>query len=158
MNKKKKSLAPGSGISRKKKAHIEAFLDTRPDTEISPKNVRIAERLCFQGDVCFVRMGESDVIPSEYVLTKTGDRITVAHSETGHNHDVLGSNLARYENPADPMVSYLSFGGGHADAIHLREFDKHETWRLLGGLAPVTTYKVIRQREYTPEGFRRVED
>jgi hypothetical protein len=29
---------------------------------------------------------------------------------------------------------------------------------LLGDVAKKTTYKIVRQREYTPEGWRRVED
>ena len=36
---------------------------------------------------------------------------------------------------------------------HLRSFDTHETIKL-----PVGTFEIRRQREYTPEGWRRVED
>jgi hypothetical protein len=117
--------------------------------------MKTASRICFQGDVCFVRVDE---IPEGFTQTKTGERLTVAHSETGHNHDVMGIDMALYENPRDPMICYLSFGGESVDAIHLRDTATHETWRLLGDLAKKTTYKIVRQREYTPEGWRRVED
>ena len=40
-----------------------------------------------------------------------------------------------------------------AQLEHLREFDKHEPILFEPGV-----YHVRRQREYTPEGFRRVED
>jgi hypothetical protein len=57
----------------------------------------------------------------------------------------------------DPLISYLSVGdnvsGGGADVIHMRPWDTHETLRLPSG-----TWKILRQREMSPQGWRRVED
>lgn len=118
--------------------------------------MKTASKICFQGDVCFVAV---EGVPADFVEAKRGDRLTVAHSETGHNHDVMGIDMSLYENPRDPFVCYLQFGGDHADAVHLRESATHETWRLLGDATkPKATYKIIRQREASPDGWRRVED
>lgn len=81
----------------------------------------------------------------------------VAHSETGHNHVIAERpNVALYASD-DPMVSYLEVveATDAAETLleHLRSFDTHETIKL-----PVGTFEIRRQREYTPEGWRRVED
>jgi hypothetical protein len=80
----------------------------------------------------------------------------VAHSETGHHHVILGAipgELVHHYASGDPLLDYLEVPMGGADAIHLRDHDTHETLRLAGG-----AYEVRRQREYVPEGWRRVED
>ena len=51
------------------------------------------------------------------------------------------------------MVCYLVAEGAYADVVHQRPFDTHETLRLDG---PV--WKVVRQREAAPEGWRQVAD
>lgn len=81
----------------------------------------------------------------------------VAHSETGHNHVIAERpNVTLYAGD-DPMVSYLQVieATDEAETLleHLRSFDTHETIKL-----PVGTFEIRRQREYTPEGWRRVED
>lgn len=53
----------------------------------------------------------------------------------------------------DPMICYLQIAGDFADVVHHRPHDTHETLRLVRGI-----YEVRRQREWTPEGWRRVED
>lgn len=81
----------------------------------------------------------------------------VAHSETGHNHVIADRpNVALYTS-GDSMVSYLEVIEA-ADATetlleHLRSFDTHETIKIPNGV-----FEIRRQREYTPEGWRRVED
>jgi hypothetical protein len=77
----------------------------------------------------------------------------VAHSETGHHHTVQADGTVLYEGPADPFTCYLRVDAQYAEIVHHREHDTHETLRLAQG-----TWLVRRQREYTPEGFRRVED
>ena len=81
----------------------------------------------------------------------------VAHSETGHNHVIAERpNVSLYSGD-DPMVSYLQVIEATDEAEtfleHLRTFDTHETIKI-----PVGTFEIRRQREYTPEGWRRVED
>lgn len=74
----------------------------------------------------------------------------LAHSETGHHHVIDGNTVRVFEQ--DEFVSYLDVEK-ESNVVHLRGFDTH---------APVTLnpgkYRITRQREYTPEGFRRAAD
>jgi len=107
--------------------------------------------VCFQGDVMFRRVS---VLPTDTVEQKTDGRIVVAHSETGHHHALEPGAAKMFERiERDPMVCFLSIDGKYADVVHHRPHDTHETVRLLKGI-----WEVRRQREWTPEGLRRVED
>jgi hypothetical protein len=44
----------------------------------------------------------------------------------------------------------------YCDVVHQRGFDTHESMRLGGGIGSI--FEVVRQREYTPEGWRRAAD
>ena len=81
----------------------------------------------------------------------------VAHSETGHNHVIDATPNVQWYGTDDPMVSYLEVIEA-TDATetllrHLRGFDTHKTIVI-----PPGVFELRRQREYTPEGWRRVED
>lgn len=81
----------------------------------------------------------------------------VAHSETGHNHVIADRPSVSLYTTGDPMISYLQVIEA-TDATetlleHLRNYDTHETIKIEPG-----NYEIRRQREYTPEGWRRVED
>ena len=103
-----------------------------------------------QGDVLITKI---DKLPDNVKEKQTeGDRIIVAHSETGHHHFVERAQ-ARFFGNEDPMVCYLKVDGAHADLVHDRPFDTHEKIRISKGL-----YELRRQREHTPQGWRRVED
>ena len=88
----------------------------------------------------------------------------VAHSETGHHHRVLAwlhgddtpSDVAylRPMSDEDGLTAYLRVGPGPgAVMVHERGWDTHAPIHL-----PPGEYRLRRQREYTPEGWRRVED
>jgi hypothetical protein len=84
-------------------------------------------------------------------------QFVVAHSETGHNHVIAERPNVKLFTADDPMVSYLQVVEA-TDATetllkHLRNFDTHETISISPGI-----YEIRRQREYVPEGWRRVED
>ncbi len=102
-----------------------------------------------QGDVLFRRI---QVIPGEALENTAKDANVVAHSETGHNHVVETPNT-QFFSTDDPMVSYMRVKGEYADVVHHRMWDTHGTLRLLKG-----DWEIRRQREWTPEGLRRVED
>ena len=106
----------------------------------------------FQGDVGFFRV---DKLPTKLEVTsKASEPIVVAHSETGHHHSIHGPGVELLEKTdRDPLVCYLRITAEYADVVHHRDFDTHQTVRLTKGL-----YEVRRQREYVPEGWRRVED
>lgn len=105
-----------------------------------------------QGDLLIRRI---DALPEDLqaVAPKNG-RHVLAHSETGHDHIVLDRpGVALKADPVDQFRAFLIVEGGPVDLEHKREFDTHETLRIEPGL-----YEIRRQREYTPEGFRRVAD
>jgi hypothetical protein len=104
---------------------------------------------CAQGDV-FIRRVDS--IPTSAKHKETNGPVVIAHSETGHNHqftDATGIELYEHE---DPFVCYLSIGEPRA-LEHMRSFDTHAPILFAPG-----KYEVRRQREHTPEGYKRVED
>ena len=105
-----------------------------------------------QGDLFILRVSE---LP-ENVLPKKGEegKIVVAHSETGHHHYFKDKgNVDYFAVPDDPFTCYLRVTGGGAELIHNRTFDTHETIKV-----PEGVFLLRRQREATPEGWRRVED
>ena len=112
------------------------------------------KKLSFQGDVAFMRIDE---MPTGVELKRAEPRIDgqviVAHSETGHHHVMKG---AEFFETSDPFVCYLRLEGPSALISHERSFDTHAPQSLEGGKGAV--WKVIRQREMTPEGWKRVED
>lgn len=116
-------------------------------------------KMAAQGDVLFRRVAK---VPTGYekVVRKLGGPLVVAHSETGHHHTADTNphgELTAYENPTDPLVCYLQMGDVVDFTVtHHRPYDTHEPIRCLG--EPGAVWEVRRQREHTPEGWRRVED
>lgn len=108
-----------------------------------------------QGDLLIRRV---DSIPAGFIEAKSeGGKYVVAHSETGHNHVIEARPNVKLYASDNPLVSYLEVIEA-ADATetlleHLRSYDTHETIAI-----PPGKYEIRRQREYTPEGWRRVED
>lgn len=104
-----------------------------------------------QGDIWFIRV--NDPLPADAieVLPENGELI-VTHSETGHHHVMNPANAKMYRKPNDDYETILVIERP-TTLDHKRTFDTHESILFDAG-----TYKARRQREYTPEGFRRVED
>jgi hypothetical protein len=108
-----------------------------------------------QGDVLFRRIDKLPAGVAEQKAAAEGH--VVAHSETGHHHTVSPLEAKLFDKATrDPMICYLQLAGDFADVVHHRPHDTHETLRLAGGAGAI--YEVRRQEEYTPEGWRRVED
>jgi hypothetical protein len=108
------------------------------------------EKTCAQGDVYIERI---DTLPAGTVaVAPENGKLIVTHSETGHHHVMNADAVTMHRLPNSIMDCFLVVEKPAA-LEHLRPHDTHETI----GLAP-GVYKVRRQREYTPEGFRRVED
>jgi hypothetical protein len=106
-----------------------------------------------QGDVIFRKVKE---IPKGFSATPSTSSVIVAHSETGHHHSVDVAGVRLYVGP-DPLVAYLQLETvDSCDVVHHRTWDTHETLSLLGGKGSI--WEIRRQREYTPEGWRRVQD
>ncbi len=118
--------------------------------------MKTVSKCAAQGDVLFRKVQS---IPVGFDRQERSGAVVVAHSETGHNHEVESLGCFHFTKPTDAMVSYLQLSDGcgdGVDVIHRRAFDTHETLRLLG--KPGDVFEVRRQREWTPEGWRRVED
>lgn len=115
-------------------------------------DVNVVEKFCAQGDMLLIRV---DDIPENVQprAAENGKHI-LAHSETGHHHAIdAGAHVGVLAEPENDMVCYLRVEGEHADIVHHRSYDTHGTIRLLQG-----NWMVKRQREASPEGWRRVED
>jgi hypothetical protein len=108
-----------------------------------------------QGDLLIRKI---DRIPPEAkpVPPQKG-RYIVAHSETGHNHVIEAAPNVSLLATGDPLVTYLEVieATDRMETLirHLRPFDTHETISI-----PPGSYEIRRQREYTPEGWRMVQD
>ncbi len=110
-----------------------------------------------QGDVLFRRV---EKVPAGFVEVERKGPIIVSHSETGHHHTIDSPDVRVFEDAMKPLVCYLMMSPAFTDAgmhvEHLRSYDTHETLCLLG--EPGTVWEARRQREHTPEGWRRVCD
>jgi hypothetical protein len=107
-------------------------------------------RQAAQGDLLVTRI---DTIPytASPVRPERGRHI-VAHSETGHHHWIGATGTEYLADPADPLRAYLRCEVT-ATLLHDRAWDTHAPIALAPGC-----YELRRQREYVPEGWRRVED
>ncbi len=102
-----------------------------------------------QGDLLITRIAE---IPADAELDHVKGDYVVAHSETGHNHVMSTQDVDFYKAANDPFVLFLVVRAD-TELRHLRDFDTHKTITV-----PPGQYRINRQREYTPEGFRRAAD
>jgi hypothetical protein len=99
-----------------------------------------------------------DALPANIKpATAKNGKYVVAHSETGHDHVIESRPNVRLYDSQDPFVSYLEVIEA-TDAMeclleHMRSYDTHETIKVPPGI-----YEVRRQREYTPEGWRKAQD
>ena len=126
---------------------------TKNAIEVTPDPTRPA----YQGDVQFLRVAR---VPSGAVeVPREHGRLIVTHSETGHHHAIDAAGPSLWAVPGDAMTAYLRVpAGSHADVVHHRPWDTHQTLRLLADESGETVYEIRRQREWAPEGWRRVED
>lgn len=111
-------------------------------------------RMAAQGDFLIIKI---DKIPSDVENMKTENGVyVVAHSETGHNHVMERTNVEAFipkNTKEDDLYELFLSVKAPSEINHLRSHDTHETL-----LVPPGNYIVKRQREYTPEGFRKAAD
>ncbi len=108
-----------------------------------------------QGDIMIRRI---DALPSGVKATCAAQGVfVVAHSETGHNHVIDATPHVKVYDTEDPLLSYLEVieATDKTETLirHLRDHDTHETISVPPGI-----YELRRQREYSPEGWRRAAD
>lgn len=108
------------------------------------------ENVCAQGDILIRKI---DKLPDGVVeVAPENGVVIVTHSETGHHHVMEAPKVKMYQLP-DSIMDCLLVVDQPAALEHLRAHDTHEPIMFQPG-----NYHVRRQREYTPEGLRRVED
>lgn len=112
--------------------------------------MRTFNTVCAQGDIYIKRI---DALPANAVkVDPESGVVIVTHSETGHHHVMDAGTVAMYRLP-DSIMDCLLVVDQPTALRHLRAHDTHEPILFEPG-----TYHVRRQREYTPQGWRRVED
>lgn len=116
-----------------------------------------------QGDMLITRI--SALPKNAKPLEAEAGKFILAHSETGHHHSVKARpGVEFYANDNDPFIAYLVVDNTvEAFIEHERSFDTHETISLkapdkVEAKENKRVYEIRRQREYTPEGFRRARD
>ncbi len=110
------------------------------------------KKVAAQGDLLIIKIDE---LPKGLVKQQSEtDRHVLAHSETGHHHVIESNDVDFYKIADNDMRSYIVVKGIIDKAIdHLRNFDTHESIAIPPGI-----YELRRQREYIPEGWRKVQD
>ena len=107
-----------------------------------------------QGDFIIQRI---DTLPENLAeIPAENGKVVVAHSETMHNHVMEAQRVTAYKEPSTPdrdLYELFLKVEAPTEIEHLRSFDTHESI-----LVPEGTYRIRRQREYTPEGFRKAAD
>lgn len=103
-----------------------------------------------QGDIFIRRINE---LPSGLTQQQPDNSVhIVAHSETGHHHTISARNADFFRPINDDMIMFLVINEP-SDLIHNRSFDTHQSIHFDKGI-----FEIRRQREYTPEGWRKVVD
>ena len=109
-----------------------------------------------QGDL-MIRRVETIPVIAEIIYPDVHGHYVCAHSETGHSHIIVAHPHVKLFSTDDPLISYLEVVEATEETEtlieHLRSFDTHESILVTPGI-----YEIRRQREYTPEGWRRVAD
>lgn len=114
--------------------------------------VKTFTKSCAQGDIRIVKLDAvPDVSGMEEVARENGTLI-VTHSETGHHHVLEKTSSRMFQSKDDEFTAILLLD--ETDVLkHKRPHDTHAPIQMEAG-----AYKVLRQREYTPDGYRRVAD
>lgn len=110
-----------------------------------------------QGDILLV---EVDTVPAGYEL-RTPARLTLGHGEvTGHTHTLERACwIVAPQTTAEALFQFAVSGQTDAPVFVLVEEDTVLTHQEHEALTiPAGTYRIVRQREYTPQAIRSVMD
>lgn len=110
----------------------------------------LIQNMAAQGDVLFRRI---ETLPAGLTAAPESPILVLVPSAEGHNHVIeRPKGIATYYPGKDPMLSHMVLTDA-ATVTHQRQHDTHAPLTLRSGV-----WEVRRQRESTPEGYRRVED
>lgn len=101
-----------------------------------------------QGDVLIERIAS---LPAKRTLiARENGRVILAHGEvTGHAHALADEHCDLFSSEHESGVTFLEV----REAVAALKHDEHSTIQL-----PPGSYRVVRQREYSPEAIRNVAD
>ncbi len=101
-----------------------------------------------QGDVLIERIAS---LPTKLApVARENGRVILAHGEiTGHSHAIADENCDLFSSEKEVGVTFLEVRAAVAALVH----DEHSTIEL-----PTGNYRIVRQREYSPEAIRNVAD
>lgn len=117
------------------------------------------KKIVAQGDV-FFKKTEKNIPETAVKEVVEGSELIVTHSETGHHHVMVLDREVEEKEPAvemfnakdNPLLSWLKVNRPTI-LEHKRPFDTHDAIMFTPGV-----YEVRRGREYSPEGWRKVQD
>lgn len=109
---------------------------------------KTAQILYRQGDVLIEAISS---LPKDSIkLPREKGRVILAHGEaTGHAHTIADKHCDLFSSDTEAGVTFLDVQEAVAALTH----DEHSTIEL-----PPGKYRVRRQREYSPEEIRNVQD
>ena len=113
--------------------------------------MRVFKNVAAQGDI-YIRRVNMEVPKNAVEIPPIEGKNIVTFSETLHHH-VMDATKAKMYTLPDTIMKCLLVVNDPVALEHLRDYDTHEPIMFEPG-----TYEVIRQREYTAEGFRKVQD
>ncbi len=103
-----------------------------------------------------IRQGDVLIVPTNSIPTGTrpvareNGKLVLAHGEaTGHAHTIADDTAELVTADQAAELYLLVHGTTAVELVH----DEHDTLTIAPG-----AYKVVRQREYAPEGLRNVQD
>jgi hypothetical protein len=103
-----------------------------------------------QGDILVLRIA---VLPAGLSRVAAVDgRLIIGHSENGGHHVMEAEHVEMYRLPEEIYECFIVVKR-HTPLVHLRGWDTHESIMHEPGI-----YQIRRQREFVPEGWRRVQD
>jgi hypothetical protein len=116
--------------------------------------MKIVQNVAAQGEMLIRRVSGFSAAAKD--MESENGVFILAHSETGHHHVIERETVSvqeQTENVPEGMGILQLIVDAPSTITHLRSTDTHEPLMLGAGL-----WEVRLQREYTPEGYRRVAD
>lgn len=116
----------------------------------------------------FLDHGEISIIPAEWmgitevpkdaveVPRERDGKLLLAHSESGHHHYIHDRNATLFRDKNDPNICYLRVDG--APVLLEQNKPRTDSQRHPDHNIPSGLFYVPTQQEWTPEGWRRVQD
>lgn len=117
--------------------------------------MKTVKNVAAQGEMLIRRVASFSEAEKTTMKDENGVFI-LAHSETGHHHVIDRKHVEVFEqteNVPEGMGILQMIVKEPSQITHLRSTDTHEPLMVGKGL-----WEIRLQREYTPEGYRRVAD